>query len=295
VARLLSRLADFGLAGIPQAVKTWSQRVCEQIEALFAAQQAQITDILEALVSIDDVAAVNIAADYTGAVTPSNQLPKNVQFTMYEGATDVTTSAAWSVATDSGSISCSIGAATGLLNTTALGSTSVITVTGVYSGITKTRKQQWNLNLGPVPPTPSGGGGGSGTSDSVSTFADINSASHAVIASLTAAPDSGGIVTLAAPLGVTTDEAAPGATLKVYGKWQWDSTGGGVWVDLAAEVSSSPDCKVTFHAGGGGYYTETDGALSVPDSKTGLTPGSTNGSGGTAESVGISRTFWLTG
>jgi hypothetical protein len=254
--------------------QVWWQQVVEAIEAEENTQNQLIIDILEALVSIDDVATVNIAADYTGVVTPSNQLPKNIQFTMREGATDVTALAAWSVATDSGSISCSIGAATGLLTTTALGSTSVITITGVYQGITKTRKQQWNLNLGPVPPTPSGGGGGS--SDSTSTFADINSASHAVIATLTADAGSGGVVSLAAPLGVTTAALAPAVTAKVYGKWQWDSTGGGVWVDLAAEVSSSPDCRVTFHTGGGGYYTESDGTLSAPDSKTGLVVGSTH-------------------
>lgn len=251
--------------------QVWWQQVVEAIEAQENTQNQLIIDILEALVSIDDVATINIAADYTGAVTPSNQLSKNVQFTMREGATDVTALTAWSVATDSGSISCSIGAATGLLTTTALGSTSVVTVTGVYQGVTKTRKQQWNLNLGPVPPTPSGGGGGS--SDSTSTFSNINSTSHAVIATLTADAGAGGIITLAAPLAVTTDEASPAGTFKVYAKWQWDSTGGGVWVDLAAQVSSSPDCTVTSHTA---YYTETDGAISVPDSKTGLVAGSTH-------------------
>jgi hypothetical protein len=266
MARLLDRLADYRIPGLPQKLVTWSQRVCEKIEA-------QFNSILEALITIDDVVTVNIAADYAGVLTPSNQLPKNVPFGLHEGSLDVTTGAAWSVAVDSGSISCSIGASTGILNITALGSTSVVTVTAVYLGITRTRKLQVNLNLGPVPPTPPGGGGGGETSDSTSTFANINSASHAAICTLTATAGSGGVVTLAAPLGVTTDEVGPDGGFKVYGKWQWDSTGGGVWVDLAAEVSTSPDCRVGIH---GGVYFETDGALSVPDSKTGLGVGTTH-------------------
>jgi hypothetical protein len=243
-------------------LRTWWQRLCEAIEA-------QFTDILEALITIDDVVTVNIAADYTGAITPSNQLPKNVLFKVREGSTDITTAAAWAVAVDSGSISCSIGASTGVLNITALGSTSVVTATAVYQGITRTRKVQINLNTGQPPASGSGGG----SSSSASTFSTINSTTHAAICTLTATAGSGGVVTLAAPLDVTTALAATTVTLQVYGKWQWDSTGGGVWVDLAAEVSSSPDCRIAFDPDSLDYYV-TDGSLSVPDSKTGLTPGS---------------------
>jgi hypothetical protein len=45
MARLLSRLRDFGIAGLPPSLLTWSQRVCEQIEAQFGVQQSQITTI----------------------------------------------------------------------------------------------------------------------------------------------------------------------------------------------------------------------------------------------------------
>jgi hypothetical protein len=258
--RILDRLTPQNSTGLPFR-KLW-QKTCETIEG-------QFTDILEALITIDDVTAVTIAADYTGTVTPSDQLPKNVLFKLKEGSTDITTEAAWSVAVDSGSISCSIGASTGVLNITALGSTSVVIVTGVYQGITRTRKLQVNLSTGQVPASGSGGG----SSSSTSTFSTINSTSHAAICTLTATAGSGGIVTLSAPLDVTTALAATTVTLEVYGKWQWDSTGGGVWVDLAAEVASNPDCRIAFDSDSLDYFV-TDGSLSVPDSKTGLTPGS---------------------
>lgn len=45
MARLLSRLRDFGTTGLPSYVLTWSQRVCEQIEAAFTNQQLQLDDI----------------------------------------------------------------------------------------------------------------------------------------------------------------------------------------------------------------------------------------------------------
>jgi hypothetical protein len=248
----------------PEDNQIWMQQVVEAIESEF-------TDILEALISIDDVAPITIAADYAGVVTPSNQLPKTVLFKLREGSTDVTAAAAWSVATDSGSITGSIGATTGAYTFTAIGSSAVVTATAVYQGITRTRKLVVNFSTG----NPPASGGGGGSSASTSTFADINSASHAAICTLTATAGAGGIVTLAAPLDVLTSEAPPNGTFPVYGKWQWDSTGGGVWVDLAAEVLTSPHCRVIFDAPSS-EYTEYNGTLSVPDSKSGLVAASSH-------------------
>jgi hypothetical protein len=263
MARLLDRLADYRIPGLPQKLVTWSQRVCEKIEA-------QFTNILEALITIGEVAPITITADYAGVVTPSNQLPKTVLFKLYEGSTDVTADAAWSVDSE-GDITGSIGAATGAYTFTDIGSDSVVTATGVYQAITRTRILPISFNTGQTPATGSGGG----SSASTSTFADINSASHAAICTLTATAGAGGIITLSAPLSVLTSEAAPNGTFKVYGKWQWDSTGGGVWVDLAAEVSSSPDCRV-IHDIPSGEYIESNGGLSVPDAKTGLVAASSH-------------------
>lgn len=45
MTRLIARLRDFNVKGVPSAVLTWSQRVAEQIESQFATQQTQITDL----------------------------------------------------------------------------------------------------------------------------------------------------------------------------------------------------------------------------------------------------------
>jgi hypothetical protein len=95
----------------------------------------------------------------------------------------------------------------------------------------------------------------------------------ATVASITVTAGSGGIVDLAAPLRLITFSGAPSGTFQAHGIWQWDSTGGGVWVDLGTETTSSPDC-VVFLDFDSGEYGENDGTLSVSYHKTGLTSGS---------------------
>jgi hypothetical protein len=250
----------------------WWQQVVEAIEAEFGSLEASVQALAVAKEIMPALPAVTINADYTGAVSPSNQLPKTILCTRFNGTTDVTALSTWSAAARLGGATATINSATGALQLTAITASDIVDVTSVRNvegvSITLTQPQQFIFAAAPAPNDGGGGGGGGGSTASTSTFADINSASHAAICTLTATAGAGGIVTLAAPLGVTTAEALPAGTFKVYGKWQWDSTGGGVWVDLAAEVSSSPDCSVT-NAGGGEYIVH-DGALSVPDSKTGL-------------------------
>ncbi len=118
--------------------------------------------------------------------------------------------------------------------------------------------------------TPSmGGGSGGGTAASDNTLAAFNSASHAAISDeLTVVAGAGGVVTLTADsLAVSTAAAAPAGPFKVYGKWQWDSTGGGVWVDVGTEDASSPDAEVENF---GGFYGVTAGSLTSSEAKTGL-------------------------
>lgn len=254
VARLFDRLGSFNDTG-PSFRRAW-QRLVEALEAQELAQ-----DI--ALASMGDIAAVTIAADYAGTVN-AGQLPKNVYATRLYGTTDVTTASTWSFTVDSGAITATIGAATGVLNITALAASSVVTITSVYGGITKSRKLTVTKQLGAAPSSGSGGG----TSASVSTFTSFSSTAFTTVSDvLTVTTGTVGQVALTAPLTVTTGSAAPAGTFPVYGIWQWDSTGGGVWVDLGASVVSSPNCYVTLTSGA---YDATDGAISIAYTKTGL-------------------------
>jgi hypothetical protein len=179
--------------------------------------------------------------------------------TRMDGTTDVTTSAAWSRTVDSGDITSTIGAATGILNITALGSSGVVTITSVHDGITKSRKVTVTKQVGDAPMT----GGGGGTASQDNTFASFNSTTMATVSDeLTVTVGAGGTVTLSAPLEVYTDEVGPTGTFEVFGIWQWWD--GAVWVDRGTETASSPDCNVT--AGPVGF----PGSIAVSNVHSGL-------------------------
>jgi hypothetical protein len=239
VAKRLDRLNGANSSGIAFQ-KLW-QRNCELIEA-------QFNDLFQALAVGKEIMptlpAVTINADYTGAVMPSNQLPKTILCTRFNGTTDVT---ALVDLERRGKDRRGNGDHQQRDRRIAAHRDYRKRYCGRDQRSRRGRRLDDADTAAAVPFRPAaaptgggGGGGGGGSTESTSIFADINSTSHAEVCALTVTAGSGGVVTLAAPLYVTTAEALPVGALKVYGKWQWDSTGGGVWVDLAAEVSSSP-------------------------------------------------------
>lgn len=245
-----------------------------------------------AISSMPDLVPVVIQADHLGAVL-TGQLPRNVLAKRFHAGAEVTTSAAWTATTDSGTVTYSIGAATGVLEITALASDeAVIDVKSVYSGITVSRKLKVSKQKADPPTTGSGGG----TSASDTSFASINSASMAAISDeLTVTVGSAGEVALTAALSVTTDEVAPDGSFDVKGRWQWWD--GAAWVDQGAgESSSSPDATVTEHGPPGEeYYTVDNGSLSVSATKTGLAAASSQKFRLRARNNSGTRTMYLTG
>lgn len=214
-----------------------------------------------------DLAPVTIYADHAGTVN-TGQLPKNIAAKRYSGDVDVTGASEWSFVVESGEVTATIGAATGILNITALTSTSVVSITSIYKNITISKKVLITKSVADAPAT---GGGGGGTTATDTSFVSINLASLAVISDeLTVTVGSGGIVDLSANLTVTTDEVAPNGAFQVHGRWQWYDSGGAVWTDLGgSETSSAPNCRVLLEEGS--YFMLT-GGLTVTAQKTGLTP-----------------------
>lgn len=263
--RLLERLADIKEIGtraasmeaaINKLVKKLPIDAKEAVDAATAAAGALMNDI----------APVIVNAAHTGTVE-TGQLPRNVLAKRYAGTEDVTTLSSWSASTDSGSITYTIGAATGVLNITALGASSVVTITSVHNGVSLSKKVTVTKNLAAAPATGSGGG----TSASDTTFNSFNSTTHATVSDvLTVTVGSTGQVALSAPLGVTTAAEAPSsAGLDVKGIWQHDTTGGGVWADLGTEASSDPDVVVQFDSEISAYTVDA-GSISVSHTITGL-------------------------
>lgn len=257
------------------AFHIWWDRIATQLEN----QINNINSSLEALSleRMSDIVPVTITADYTGVVDPSSQLPKTIACTRLNGTTDVTTSSTWSVNVRSGSISCSIGSGTGVITVTAISSDAVVdvssdrTVNGSTITLTKPLTVYFDKAEPPISGGTGGGGGGSGgTTMTDTTFNSISATTMAAISDvLTVTVGSGGRVDLSAPLSVTCSGASPTGTFDVYGIWQWDSTGGGVWTDLGTETLNQQSTLVN------SAHEVDNGTLSVNIAKTGLAAAST--------------------
>jgi hypothetical protein len=239
--------------------------------AQLTAMQRSVSQV-DALTSvvIDGKKTLEITADSTGAIK-TGQLPRGSNYTAKAGNTDYTTSGTWSVSTTSGSATATIGAATGILSLTALGTVNAtLSIQYTYGPIV--RNYDVSLKRVDDPPTNSGGGsgGGSGSGASTTTLGNTTGTSYdltnAVSAIISAAAGATGKVNLAAPLAFLRNSAATGAT-GAAGKWQWRVVGGS-FADVTTEVASN--WNASSNAGDGSYE---DGALTVNQSKTGLTTG----------------------
>lgn len=221
------------------------------------------------LATISEVAPIVITADYQGAVDPSDQLPYEVAIKRFAAGTDVTTSTAWSMTVDSGDITASIGAATGVLEITAIGSSGQITVSSVYQAIVKTRTISVTLSTATPPAT--GSTGGSTATDT--SFGVIASTTHTAISDeLSVTVGSDGTVDLTATLSVNTARTGPDGAYPTYGIWRWWN--GSAWADVGTEVAASPSTQVLEDVETGIFIVKK-GTLTVNTAKTGLTASAT--------------------
>jgi hypothetical protein len=296
----------FALPPLPQQEPTWPQmqawwqQVIQAVETQENTQDDLIQQILDAQATADEalttaqarmpaISPIIVTADSAGTVNPG-QLPRSVQFRRYDLTTDVTASSDWSATLLTGSATFSMGAATGILEITALATSATIEVQSVRNGVTLTVVFEVNKEN-----SAGSGGSGGGSSASDSSLSSFNSASHAAVSDeLTVVAGAGGIVTLtAADLIVATNATAPDGVFAVYGQWQWDSTGAGAWVDLAAEQASDP--HATVDPLGGPYYQMEPGYLTANDSKTGLVAASSHKFRFMARNSSGTRTMYLSG
>lgn len=202
-----------------------------------------------------DVSPVTIQADHTGTVL-SGQLPRNIAVTRYDGSTNVTTASAWSASTISGGATYTIGAATGIINLTALATGSVIEATSIYGGISRSRKITVVKNIADPPPSSST----SSAYDSSITETSSTSYGAANAGILTLTCGASGEVDLSAPLTMTTFDAG---AHNAAGKWQYSAAGAGVWSDVDTEIESDVAASDV-----------TEGYIAVTQTQTGLTPAS---------------------
>lgn len=225
-------------------------------------------------VVIDPVNDVIIRADSTGTIK-SGELPRQIALTASIGTADVTALGVWSRTVTSG-ITCTIGAATGVLNITALSSAEVeVPVTFAYNGITRHARVHIVRQDDPPTNSNSGGGGTSGTSASTTTLGATVGTSYdtvnSVSATLTVTAGSAGKVQCSAPISFKRTPGTVEGNTGALGKWQW-RVPGGTWADIATEVADSVDARTTYDAEFD-TYKNWSGSLSVTQTKTGLTSG----------------------
>lgn len=210
---------------------------------------------------------VQVACSFDGTVK-TGQLPRSVQATRYRAAVDVSSSTAWSVTPTTG-ITASISS-TGLVSITAASADGSVRVSGTRDGVLTEATIDVRRVFDAIPAT-----GGAGASSATTTM--INPCSAATYGAantdvLTVRAPASGIINLSAPLNFEGDAVAPAdLAVPAWGKWQWRIVAG-TWADVATEIASTVSAKV-INEGGGVYGSGQTGAISVAQSKTGLTSG----------------------
>lgn len=114
--------------------------------------------------SVLGATAITINADSLGAVTDA--LPKYQPYTFVKNGTDITTSVVWAVTVQSGVLSASIGASTGVLSlntSSGVMTASVVRISATYEGNVRYVDVKINKVLGDPPSASAPGGGGGGT------------------------------------------------------------------------------------------------------------------------------------
>jgi hypothetical protein len=224
-------------------------------------------------VVIDPFADLVIHASSTGTIK-TGELPATLNLTASVGVRDLTTLGAWSRAVTSG-VTCTIGAATGALTVTAMTvSEAYIPVQFVYGGMTRNASVHVIVQSDPPSSPTSGSSGSGGSASSTTTLGDTTGSAYdtanAVSPTITCAAGSGGTVACSAPIQYKASNGTSSPI--VHGKWQWRVVGG-TFADIAAEVAdtSEPGNTVVNESTGATRYIS--GALTVSQSKTGLTAG----------------------
>jgi hypothetical protein len=272
-ARSTTQIAEPKTGIITKLFQQWLQSFAEQIETQEATQDQMLEDIATALEQagiaisranslMPDIPSVVINADYTGDII-DGQLPRLVQARRYDDQTEVTEESDWSATLLTGNATFSIGAATGLLEITALVSSATIEVTSEYNDIERSRIVSVAKQVG-APPVSSGLTTKSDSSIEPTSAATYGTA-NAQIDGLTCGAS--GTVDLTAPLSFWLGSIGVGDH-HCWGKWQVSAAGAGIWSDVDAELQS--DTPAT----NAGYGGSESGIISVNVPATGLTPAS---------------------
>lgn len=199
-----------------------------------------------------------VDCESTGTPKAGQVNPRYVQFLLYRGGVDETTSATWAVSVGFGSLAASIGAATGLLNLTSAATDGELIITATIGGVDTVFAHRIRRT---VASSTSGGSGVS--SDNGSVNGSPSSTTLVAIGDeLQVTVGSSGNVDLYAEYQFATSQTAGFQSADT----RWYEWNGSAYVAIGTLTGSSTSYSYSFGEPGFGFNAHT---------ATGLTPAST--------------------
>jgi len=209
------------------------------------------------------------SANYQGTID-SGQLPRTIQFKRFYGATDVSSSATWTIVSQNGVSGGTVTVSNGIVSIPSgvtIASSAEIVVKSAYQGFDVTSRIAVVRSDAPPPNTGTGGG----TTVSDSTFSSVSGTTLTAISDLmTVKTGSAGTITFSAPLTIYAEEASPDGSFGAIGRWKYRPVGGS-FSDAGTQADDSYPVVIIYDSEFGTYRTQVGGGLiSISATVTGL-------------------------
>lgn len=245
---------------------------------VYAARQTLLNKINDAgqagSARVDGPPLRAFTASYLGAIEPSAQLPANIAFQRWRGATNVTSTATWSIASQGtitgGTVTISGGVVTIPSGVTIPRDTDII-VRSVIDGLTIDTILKVTRTDAAAPA--GGGGSGGGTEKQINVFGNVSGTSWTdLFSEQTVKTGSGCALALVISHSITTAAASPDGTFGIEYRWRYRPTAGSFTDGSTLSADASPVVEAE-----SGFYYVTDGSMVDTVNVSGLTASADHG------------------
>lgn len=210
--------------------------------------------------------SVNFTANYQGTLD-TGQLPRNIPFKRYYGASDVSSSATWTIESQSGITGGTVTVSNGVVNIPSgvtISTSAEISVKSARNGIDIISKIPIT-RLDAAPPSTGGSGGGTTVNDS--TFDSVSGTTLTAISDImTVTTGPAGTITFSAPLSIYAAASSPDGTFGAIGRWKYRPISGS-FSDAGTQADEIEGCLVELESG---TYFMSPGYIEISATVTGL-------------------------
>jgi hypothetical protein len=241
------------------------------IDGIGAGDGAEVDNNI--IVTLQEPPGRTFAADHTGALSPSTQLPTSFQFKLLRGAVDVssTSPTTWTVLSQTGVSGGTVTVSNGVLvipSGCGINTTAAVEISAVRGGVTRYGK----INLSRQDAAAPTGGAGGGTTGTDATLNSVTGTTMVALSDEIAfKTGSGGVATFAGMLTITAEAAPNEGSFGAKLRWKIKTVGGSYSNVGAADIDENYDAFVSYDdiLNGGTYFAE-DGQINAAATKTGL-------------------------